>query len=50
MAFWLQSRQLVRDLSSQKMRTLMTTFGIVWGTTAVSLLLAFGAGFHQQIY
>ena len=50
MAFWLQLRQLVRDLSSQKMRTLMTTFGIVWGTTAVSLLLAFGAGFHQQIY
>jgi putative ABC transport system permease protein len=28
----------------------MTTFGIVWGTTAVSLLLAFGQGFHQQVY
>ena len=50
MAFWLQLRQLVRDLASQKMRTLMTTFGIVWGTAAVSLLLAFGRGFHQQIY
>lgn len=50
MAFWLQLRQLLRDLRSQKMRTLMTTFGIVWGTAAVSLLLAFGRGFHQQIY
>jgi putative ABC transport system permease protein len=49
-AFWLQFRQLLRDLRSQKMRTLMTTFGIVWGTAAVSLLLAFGRGFHQQIY
>jgi len=50
MTFWLQIRQLLRDLGSQKMRTLMTTFGIVWGTTAVSLLLAFGQGFHEQIY
>jgi len=48
--FWLLLRQLVRDLKSQKMRTLMTTFGIVWGTAAVSLLLAFGQGFHQQMY
>lgn len=45
-----QARQLLRDLRSQKMRTFMTTFGIVWGTTAVSLLLAFGQGFHRQIY
>ena len=50
MAFWLQFRQLLRDLKSQKMRTFMTTFGIVWGTAAVSLLLAFGQGFHQQMY
>jgi putative ABC transport system permease protein len=50
MAFWLQLRQLLRDLRSQKMRTLMTTFGIVWGTAAVSLLLAFGQGFHKQMY
>jgi putative ABC transport system permease protein len=49
-AFWLLLRQLLRDLRSQKMRTFMTTFGIVWGTTAVSLLLAFGQGFHEQIY
>jgi putative ABC transport system permease protein len=46
----MQVRQLLRDLRAQKMRTLMTTFGIVWGTAAVSLLLAFGQGFHKQIY
>ena len=50
MAMLLQLKQLLRDLRTQKMRTFMTTFGIVWGTTAVSLLLAFGQGFHHQIY
>ena len=50
MALWIPLRQLLRDLGSQKMRTFMTTFGIVWGTAAVSLLLAFGQGFHEQIY
>jgi putative ABC transport system permease protein len=42
-------RQLARDLRSQKLRTFLTTFGIVWGTVAVSLLLAFGEGFHHQL-
>lgn len=42
-------RTLHRDLRTQKLRTLLTTFGIVWGTAAVSLLLAFGQGFHKQI-
>ena len=41
--------QLLRDLRSQKLRTFLTTFGIVWGTVAVSLLLAFGQGLHKQI-
>jgi len=41
-------RQLARDLRSQKLRTFLTTFGIVWGTVAVSLLLAFGAGLHHH--
>ena len=50
MAFLLQLKQLLRDLKSQKLRTFMTTFGIVWGTVAVSLLLAFGQGMHKQIY
>ena len=42
-------RQLARDLRSQKLRTFLTTFGIVWGTVAVSLLLAFGHGLHRQM-
>jgi putative ABC transport system permease protein len=42
-------RQLFRDLRSQKLRTFLTVFGIVWGTVAVSLLLAFGQGLHKQL-
>ncbi len=42
-------RQLARDLLSQKLRTFLTTFGIVWGTASVSLLLAFGQGLHKQM-
>ncbi len=42
-------RQLSRDLRSQKLRTAFTAFGIVWGTVAVSLLLAFGQGMHAQL-
>jgi putative ABC transport system permease protein len=42
-------KQLVRDLRAQRLRTLLTTLGIIWGTIAVSLLLAFGDGFHRQL-
>ena len=42
-------RQLIRDTRSQKLRTLLTLFGMIWGTTAVSLLLAFGDGLHSQL-
>ncbi len=42
-------RQLVRDTRSQKLRTLLTLFGMIWGTAAVSLLLAFGDGLHKQL-
>jgi putative ABC transport system permease protein len=42
-------RQLFRDMRSQKLRTFLTVFGIVWGTVAVTLLLAFGRGMHKQI-
>jgi len=41
--------QLLRDIRSQKLRTFLTLFGIVWGTVAVTLLLAFGEGLHQQL-
>jgi putative ABC transport system permease protein len=42
-------RQLIRDTRSQKLRTFLTVFGIVWGTVAVTLLLAFGAGLKKQL-
>ena len=41
-------RQMWRDVRSQKLRTFLTVFGIVWGTVAVSLLLAFGKGLHAR--
>src|SRR6476646_2764719 len=42
-------RQMFRDMRSQKLRTMLTIFGIVWGTVAVTLLGAFGQGLHKQI-
>ena len=42
-------RQLIRDTRSQKLRTFLTLFGMIWGTAAVSLLLAFGDGLHSQL-
>ena len=42
-------RQLIRDTRSQKLRTLLTLFGMIWGTAAVSLLLSFGDGLHRQM-
>lgn len=40
--------EFIRDLRSQKLRTFLTIFGIVWGTVAVLVLLAFGNGFQRQ--
>jgi putative ABC transport system permease protein len=42
-------RQLIRDVKSEKLRTFLTVFGIVWGTVAISLMLAFGTGLHKQL-
>lgn len=42
-------RQFLRDLRSQKLRAALTLFGLVWGTTAVTLLLAFGAGLQEHL-
>lgn len=41
------TRQIIRDLRSQKMRTFMTLFGIVWGSVAIILLITVGRGFHK---
>jgi len=42
-------RQFVRDVRAQKLRLFLTVFGIVWGTAAVTLLLAFGEGLQAQV-
>ncbi|HEY0592916.1 MAG TPA: ABC transporter permease, partial [Thermoanaerobaculia bacterium] len=42
-------RQMIRDIRGQKLRTFLTVFGIIWGTVAISLLLAFGTGLHKQL-
>jgi putative ABC transport system permease protein len=42
-------RQFLRDVRAQKLRLFLTLFGIIWGTAAVTLLLAFGQGLHKKI-
>lgn len=41
--------EFIRDLKAQKLRTFLTVFGIVWGTVAIVVLLAFGMGFKRQL-
>ncbi|MEW6510027.1 MAG: ABC transporter permease [Bacteroidota bacterium] len=42
-------REFVHDLRAQRLRTFLTVFGIVWGTVAIVVLLAFGMGFKRQL-
>jgi putative ABC transport system permease protein len=42
-------RQILHDVRHQKLRTLLTLFGITWGTVSVSLLVAFGEGLEARI-
>jgi putative ABC transport system permease protein len=42
-------RQMLQDVRQQKMRTILTLFGITWGTVSVALLVAFGEGLQQRI-
>ena len=42
-------RQFLRDIRTQKLRAALTLFGLVWGTTAVTLLLAFGEGLQERL-
>lgn len=43
----LSIKQFLRDMRAQKLRTLMTMFGIMWGTVSIILLMAFGTGLHK---
>jgi putative ABC transport system permease protein len=40
--------EFIHDLHAQKLRAFLTTFGIVWGTVAIIVLIAFGVGFKKQ--
>ncbi len=40
--------QFIHDARSQKLRTLMTMFGVIWGTVAVVVMLAFGQGLYKS--
>jgi putative ABC transport system permease protein len=42
-------RQMLQDIRHQKMRTLLTLFGITWGTVSVALLVSFGEGLEARI-
>lgn len=40
--------EFVVDLRAQKLRAFLTMFGIIWGTVAIVVLIAFGVGFKKQ--
>jgi putative ABC transport system permease protein len=42
-------RQMLQDVRHQKARTLLTLFGITWGTVSVALLVAFGEGLQRRV-
>jgi len=48
MRFFITISEFIRDLRQQKLRTFLTIFGIIWGTVAIIVLLAFGNGFQKQ--
>ena len=41
-------KQFFQDIRKQKLRTFLTTFGIVWGTAAIIFLIAFGEGIYKH--
>ncbi len=41
-------KQFFNDLRRQKLRSLMTMFGVFWGTCSIVLLFAFGKGIMEQ--
>lgn len=40
--------EFIVDLRAQKLRAFLTTFGIIWGTVAIIVLIGFGIGFKKQ--
>ena len=48
MFFFASIKQFFADMRRQKMRTILTTFGIFWGTASIVLLFAFGQGIRES--
>jgi putative ABC transport system permease protein len=48
MFFFSSIKQFFADMRRQKMRTILTTFGIFWGTASIVLLFAFGQGIRES--
>ena len=42
-------RQMLQDVRHQKLRTMLTLFGITWGTVSVALLVSFGEALEARI-
>lgn len=40
------TRQILREMHTRKLRSILALFGVVWGTMTVILLLALGQGFY----
>lgn len=49
MVQWLSIKEIIDPLRQYKTRTLMTMFGLVWGTVTVILLMAFGTGLCRKL-
>jgi putative ABC transport system permease protein len=41
--------EFLLDLRAHKLRSFLTIFGIIWGTVAIVVLLAFGMGFKKRL-
>lgn len=41
-------KQFFQDIRKQKLRTFLTTFGILWGTASIIFLIAFGEGIYKH--
>lgn len=42
--------QFMNDLKHQKLRAFLTLFGLIWGTTAIMLLLSVGEALRDQMF
>ena len=49
MSLWESFRHAIRLLASQPLRSVLTLFGLVWGTAAVIFLMSWGAGLNQML-